>query len=218
VIDRISLGIQEVVEAFKEGGWRNLLGKRFYFNRALTPCEMDLGSLPELEKPVLEKPYQIIQFTEKLAENDSLIFPDKRRYLKTRVRMRKGLTCYVLLKDRTVVGDIWCDCPEGPDERASHDDLGWLRIENRPGEVYSFDMFIDAEERGNNLAGPFMKGFLYVLKDRGFKKSYGYYWSDYMPALWMHRILKFQEREQMKMWRFLFMRGGRSIGKANGDQ
>jgi hypothetical protein len=216
MIDRISLRIQEVMEAFKDGGLRNLLEKRFYFNRVLTPCEMDLESLPELEKPVLDQPYQIIQLTEELVESGNLIFPVKSRYMKAKVKMRKGLSCYALLKDRLVVGDIWCDCPEGPDERASHDDLKWLGIENRPGDVYSFDMFIEAGERGNNLAAPFMKGFLYALKDKRFRRSFGYYWSDYLPALWMHRILKFKEREQMKVWRFLSLRGGKPIVKENG--
>jgi len=216
VIDRILLRIQEVVDAFKDGGWKNLLEKRFYFNRVLTPCEMDLESLPELEKPALDKPFQIVQLTEELAESGNLVFPVKSRHLKAKVKMRKGLSCFVLLKDQLVVGDIWCDCPADRDEKASHADLGWLGIENRPGEVYAFDMFIEPKERGSNLAGPFMKGFLYVLKDRGFRRAYGYYWSDYLPALWMHRILKFKEREQMKVWRFLSLRGGKPIGKVPG--
>jgi len=214
VIDRISLRIQEVVDAFKDGGFRNLLRKRFYFNRVLTPCEMDLESLPDLEKPILDEPYRIVQLTEDLVESDKLSFPVRSRHLKTKVKMKEGLTCFVLLKEHAIVGDIWCDCSGGPDGRASHDDLAWLGIENRPGEVYGFDMFIDPKERGSNLAGPFMKAFLYALKNKGFRRTYGYYWSDYLPALWMHRILKFKEREQMRVWRFLSLRGGKPVGRS----
>jgi hypothetical protein len=212
VINRVSLRVQEVLDALREGGWRNLLEKRFYFNRVLTPCEMDLESLPDLEEPILEEPYRIVQLTDGMIEGGDLVFPVQSRRLKAKVKMKQGLTCFVLLNGHSVVGDIWCDCSGGPDGKASHDDLDWLGIENGPGETYGFDMFIDPSVRGGNLAGPFMKSFLYVLKERGFRRTYGYYWSDYLPALWMHRILKFKERDQMRVWRFLSLRGGKPVG------
>jgi hypothetical protein len=207
VLDKIALRFQEVVEAFREGGIKNLLQKRFFFNRTLMPCEMDLVALPEIENPLLENPYRMVPLTMKLVDDSNLEFAVRNRRLKAKCNLRKGLNAYALIKDNLVVGDIWCDCPSSLDEKVHHPDLDWLSIENKPGEVYAFDMFIDSNERGNNLAGPFMKSFLYVLKERGFRKTYGYYWCDYLPALWMHRLLKFKERGRLKTWQFLFVRG-----------
>jgi hypothetical protein len=207
VLDKLALRFHEVIEALKEGGGQNLLQKRVFFNRTLMPCEMDLVALPEIKKPLLENPYRFLPLTMELVDDSSLEFAVRSRGLKAKCNIRKGLNAYALIKDNLVVGDIWCDCPSGLDGKVHHPDLKWLGIENQPGEVYAFDMFIDSSERGNNLAVPFMKSFLYALKERGFRKAYGYYWCDYLPALWMHRLLKFEERGRLKTWRFLFVRG-----------
>jgi len=218
VLDKIALRFQETVEALREGGGQNLLQKRFFFNRTLMPCEMDLVALPEMGKPPLEDPYRMVPLTMKMVDDSSLEFAVRSRRLKAKCNLPKGLNAYALIRDNRVIGDIWCDCPPSLDEKVRHPDLKWLNIENKPGEVYAFDMFIDSSERGNNLAGPFMKSFLYALKERGFRKTYGYYWCDYLPALWMHRLLKFKERGRLRTWRFLFARGATPETQASKEQ
>jgi GNAT superfamily N-acetyltransferase len=127
--------------------------------------------------------------------------------LKAGCNLKDGLRGYALVKDDLIVGDIWCACPIKADEKVCHPDMDWLGIDGQAGEVYIFDMYIDPRERGNSLAAPFQKAALYALKADGYTKAYGYYWTDYLPALWMHRLLKWKERGRVQVWRFFSARG-----------
>jgi GNAT superfamily N-acetyltransferase len=71
-------------------------------------------------------------------------------------------------------------------------------------DAYAFDMQIAPEFRGKNLAAPLQRALQSTLKAEGIVKVYGYYWDDNLPALWMHRILKFRELPKRRVSRFLW--------------
>jgi len=210
-LTRFNLRFHEVLEALNEGGGRNLLRKRIYFGKTVTPVEMDLETLPEGKDPLEGVPYKIVRLTPKMITDETFRFPLKGRELKADRNLEKGLRGYAFVKDDLVVGDIWCACPITKDEKVRHSDMDWLGIEGRAGDVYAFDMYIEPRERGSNLAAPFQSAALYALKAEGFRKVYGYYWTDYLPALWMHRLLKWKERGRVKVWRFFSFRGSSPV-------
>jgi len=206
VLTSINMRFHEVLEAMYVGGLWNVLSKRIYFNKSVTLVEMDLGSLPTGEDPLAGKPYEILRLTPEMITNGKWPFPVKSRQLKAYCNLKEGLRGYALVRENLVVGDIWCACPVTLDERVCHSDIEWLGIDNKAGEVYAFDMYIDPRERGNSLAAPFQKTTLQALKADGYSKVYGYYWTDYLPALWMHRLLKWRERGRIRVWRFFSVR------------
>jgi GNAT superfamily N-acetyltransferase len=68
--------------------------------------------------------------------------------------------------------------------------MEWLNLVARPQDAYMFDMFLDPNERGNGMAAYLQHNALLLLKEKGFEKAYGYFLADNIPALWVHRLLK----------------------------
>jgi GNAT superfamily N-acetyltransferase len=65
-------------------------------------------------------------------------------------------------------------------------------------------MYISSTYRGKNLAVLLQRSLHQTLKDEGYVKVYGAYYEDNLPALWMHRMLKFKEHPRRKVFRFFF--------------
>ncbi len=211
LLSRINMRWHELLESLREGGFRNVLEKRVYFNKTVMPVEMDLGSLAEENDPLSGKPYDIIELTTGMISGGAFRFAAKSRRLKAVHNLKKGFRGYFLARDDLIVGDIWCACPPTPEGTVSHSDMDWLGIDSQPGEVYTFDMFIVPDERGHNIAAPFQMAALHALKYDGFRKAYGFYRTDYLPALWVHRLLKWKERGGVRVWRFLSLRGSSPV-------
>jgi GNAT superfamily N-acetyltransferase len=91
-------------------------------------------------------------------------------------------------------------------EGSSHPDLQWLGINLEKNQVYSFDLFLDPQKRGDNAAAYLQSSFLEHLKEKGIRKVYGYFWSDNIPALWVHRQLKYRELNSVTVNRFFFIK------------
>jgi hypothetical protein len=130
--------------------------------------------------------------------------------------LRKGWRGFALIEGATVVGDIWCDAVPGPGNIVAHPDLQLLAISCKEKEVYAFDMLIAPQYRGKNFAGPLQRFLHFSLKKDGFRKVYGFYWDDNLPALWMHRILKFKELPKRQMSRFFGYQKATTLTKTAG--
>lgn len=87
-----------------------------------------------------------------------------------------------------------------------HPDLDMLGIRAKEKEVYAFDMLIDPSFRGKNLAVPIQRSLQLALKAEGYSLVYGFYWQDNIPAMWMHRSLKFRELPKRWVSRFFFIK------------
>jgi GNAT superfamily N-acetyltransferase len=94
-------------------------------------------------------------------------------------------------------------------------DFKMLDIVCREREAYAFDMFIDPTYRGKNLAVPLQRSLQHTLKSEGYVKVYGAYYEDNLPALWMHRMLKFKEYPKRRVFRFFFYLRSSSSTSAN---
>jgi hypothetical protein len=81
-------------------------------------------------------------------------------------------------------------------------------------DAYAFDMQISTAHRGENLAAPFQRALQATLKAEGWHKVCGYYWDDNLPALWMHRILKFKELPKRQVTRFLIYQKAETIARS----
>lgn len=202
----------QIREALAEGGIRNLIRRRVFWKRTATPAEMDLSTLPAF-KALEGSDYQFIEFTLDDLRTGKWSFMKPSRHLKAPGNLRKGWRGFALVKDATVVGDIWCVTPRAGGHTVSHPDLNILGLRCGEREVYAFDMFIDSAYRGKNLAVPIQRALHSTLKKEGYKKMYGFYWDDNLPALWIHRMLKFTDLPKRKVSRFFFIQTSQSFGR-----
>ncbi|MBU5614222.1 GNAT family N-acetyltransferase [Geomonas azotofigens] len=185
------------------GGWRTLLRDMFYLNRVAVPVEIALDSLrpvSDFNRPADEA---VVELSAQLLAERRLVYRFQSRYLKALSYLGRGYRGFALVKGATVAGDIWCADSRQGGAPGNHPDEAWLGIECRCGEAYTFDMFVDPAHRGGNVAAALQNGALHLLKKRGITKAYGFFWADNLPALWVHRTLRWRELDRVRATRLL---------------
>ena len=196
----------QAMEMVLMGGWKSLLRDILYLNRVAVPVEIELDSLRPLTDFTRPADESVVEVTAELMKNRRLQYPVESRYLKAQGYLEKGYRGFALVKGDTVAGDIWCSDSRRAKGACNHPDELWLGIRCRPGEAYTFDMFVDPTHRGGNLAAALQNGALHLLKKRGITKAYGFFWADNVPALWVHRTLRWCELERVKATRLVLSR------------
>ncbi|MEI6290622.1 MAG: hypothetical protein WCP19_09330 [Chloroflexota bacterium] len=212
MLDSIKLACYQVLEAFSEGGIKKVLQARVFINRIAVPAVMELSGLSPLP-PLLTKgdkfQYAELNVNDLLENKYSFVFPG--RYLKAARNLKRGWRGFAVISHSFVVGDMWCQLPGNNGTGSAHNDLKMLGIDSGQKDVYAFDMFIAPSFRGKNLAVPLQKFVHLQLKSEGFEKVFGFYWKDNLPALWMHRMLKYSELPARRINRFFFLVNSRPV-------
>ena len=193
-------------EAVLQGGWRGLLREIFYLNREAVPVEIELAALRPLNDFTRPPDETVLEVTADLLEGRRLVYPFKSRELKALSYLGKGYRGFALIKGDTVAGDIWCADSGAATGGRNHPDELWLGIRALPGEAYTFDMYVAPGHRGGNIAAALQNGALHLLRKRGITKAYGFFWADNVPALWVHRTLRWRELGRVKASRVLLSR------------
>lgn len=205
MLTKIKLVFSRIREILAEGNLWNLFHTRMFRNKIATPVEMDLTTLPPQTNITQDIEYKFIELKLPDLQSDKLEFPISSRRLKAMQNLKKGWRSFAVIKDNTVVGDVWCIPFRRELEKYIHPDLKMLGIHLGEGEAYAFDMLIHPTYRGKNLTAPLHKYLQLTLKNEGYKKVYGYYWNDNLPALWMHRMLKFHELQKRRVSLYFFI-------------
>lgn len=200
----------QIREAFTEGGLQNLFSKRVFWHRTATPTVMDLTTLPAFGG--LEgSDYHFIELTLEGLRMGQWSFMASSRRFKTPGNLKKGWRGFAVVKDSIVLGDVWCITPRERGKSVIHPDIDMLGIRCGEKDAYAFDMFFDRAYRGKNLAVPLQRFLQSTLKTEGYEKVYGFYWDDNLPALWMHRMLKFKELPKRRVSRFFFLHSAQNL-------
>jgi hypothetical protein len=200
----------QIREALAEGGWRNLIRRRVFWQRTATPVEMDLSTLPAF-RGLEGSDYEFIELTLGDLRAGKWFFTEPSRRFKAPGNLKKGWRGFILIKGSIVVGDIWCITPRKGENSVSHPDIEMLGIRCGERDGYAFDMLIDPAYRGKNLAVPLQRFLQSTLKMEGYERVYGFYWDDNLPALWMHRMLKFKELPKRRLSRFFFLQSAQTL-------
>jgi len=206
MFERFKLAFYLVIEAIVDGKLIKLFRQQVFFNRIATPAAIDLTQILPNDNTFEDTGYKFIEFTlnDLIAKKWSFAFHS--RSIKAVSNIQKGLRGFAIVKDSSVIGDMWCVVPQKEVSRVVHPDLEMLGIVNEPSEVYAFDMLIDPQHRGKNLAVPLQRNLHITMKSEGYKNLYGYYWNDNIPAMWMHRMLKFKELPKRRVSRIFFVK------------
>jgi GNAT superfamily N-acetyltransferase len=177
----------------------------FYYNRVAVVVEKSLLDLSPVKSPKQGDAVDFVEITyDFLNKGKSRNFPVKNRYLKCWNYLKKGYNGYAIMSDQQVIGDIWYNSIA--DSGNAHPDCRRLGIFCDKSQVYAFDMFLNPDQRRKNLAVFLQNRALMAIKEKGFKKAFGFFWADNIPALWAHRMQKWKEIRRVKSSRFLLFK------------
>lgn len=210
MFEQILIVYYQTREALAEGGLRSLIHKRVFWRRIATPVEMDVMNLPDTGKS--HNPgYQVTELKLEDLRAGVFSFTVPSRDYKAIGNLKKGWRCFSFIQGSTVIADIWCVTPYQDGKVIVHSDLNMLGIIPEGRDAYAFDMFIDPNYRGKNLAVLLQHSLHMIMKREGIHKVYGFYWDDNRPALWTHRTLKFQELPKRCVSRFFCLYTGQPL-------
>ncbi len=194
-----------IAETIRFNGVAYLLHEIVYRNREAILVEKDLSTVQPPEDALRQAGVRIEEITQPVVADHALQFPVRYRFLKAAYYLEKGYRGFALVSGHEVLGDIWCSPPDAANGVAPPD-IEWLGIRCKDNYIYTFDMYVNPAKRGGAIAALLQIGALYELKKMGFDRAFGYFWSNNIPALWVHRMLKWSERSRIKMRRFFFIK------------
>lgn len=201
MLDYFVLGYYMATEALTSGELPALLKRQVSWNRLLTPVEMDLTTLPQDAMAPVNSGLRFVELLMEDLQAGKWKFSVRSRGVKAVYKLKRGIRGFALVQDSLVIGDVWC-VTSRDGKPASHPDLETLGLTCGDREAYGFDMLIDPSYRGKNLAVPIQRALQRTLKEEGFLKVYGAFYDDNLPALWMHRMLKYKELPKRQVTRF----------------
>ncbi len=211
MLESIKVKFLQTKELMKEGGVKNVFKAQSLVaqNRLATPVVMDL-TRPDIAMPALPQgsPFRFVEIKMEDVQAGKWSFALPSRAAKARYNLKCGLRSFAVVEGSIVVGDVWCFHYPEPGKTILHrslKDLDMLDLKLSPGDVYAFDMVIAPAYRGMNLAKPLQRYLHASLKAERCQKVYGYFWDDNIPALWMHRMLKYKELPKRSVSRFFFL-------------
>lgn len=201
--------LREAVSQHHVGG---MLRDRVFWRRVATPVEMDLTAIPVQEKILADPEFTLVQPTLEEVRAGRWRYATASRGIKAEHYLQQGRRNFAIAHGNLIVADIWCEPPCTETRRVRHPDLKLFGFDCHPGETYAFDAFIDPAYRGHNLAAPLQRFLQQTLKREGCTKVYGNYYDDNIPAMWMHRMLRFKELPKRQVSRFFFLVQSTALG------
>jgi hypothetical protein len=201
MIHVLRMRLRQAWDTVEQEGLAPTFKKLFFKDREAIPARFDLSGVDPETDPLEGTPFELVEVDEALIKGTP--FTCRNRAMKAAHYLGKGYCGYAIVRDGAVVGDVWYTCPGGDGAPVSHPDLTMLRVQPGENDIYAFDMYIDPGQRGENIAVKFKKAYQRKLQARGFSHVYGYYWIDNVAALWMHRMLKFEDLPAVRVSRFL---------------
>lgn len=133
--------------------------------------------------------------------NKKYQFPLRNRYHKALHYLDKGFCGHAAVKGGKVIGEVWYSATKKNGELSVNPDVKKFRITAAEGYAYSFDQFVVPAERGNSLAAALVNYQLCSLKEKGYRKVFGFYWADNIPAIWNNKVMnKYKEIKTVRVY------------------
>ena len=202
----VRVRFNQFVEILKSEGPSSVLKKVFFLNKEIIPAEKDLALLPALKQSPKTEAITFVEISPGAFDGLRSMYASKNRQVRVSKNFKKGYRGFAVIKGEEIVGDIWYCIKAETGSTFRHPDLKWLEwvgIQLGERDVYLFEMYVKSQERGGGLVNFMLWNALNGLKNKGFKRAYGYCTADNIPALWVHRILGYKELKRIKMHRVL---------------
>jgi GNAT superfamily N-acetyltransferase len=142
--------------------------------------------------------------------------PHADRYFETSIA--KGFHGFVAFKGDELVGYYWW---VEHDSDPPHPDI-WLLgegFEMEPGDVYGSSLFLLEEHRGRGAAGDFLHQVETDLRDRGFRRIWGYVDATNRPARWLYSTRGYRSMWKVVHRRLMFLKSRKTtpLGEERGQ-
>ena len=193
----------QVLEILKEKDRLRSVSQCVYWCGEMVPVERDLSSVSPVDALLRKLNAELIRLSPDNYGDYHLTYPVGSRRYKALRYLSRGYHSFTLVRDNEVLGDVWHARVGATRAELAHRDFNVLGISPGEKDVYLFDMFIDPNRRGQSLALPLLGGALYGLGQEGCLKGYGFFKADNIPALWVHRMLKYKELPRVRIRRIL---------------
>lgn len=210
----LGIRLKKILIAVKIDVIYSYLRGSIYFDWEAVTVAKDLASLTPTHDSLERQGVKLIKLTpesfmQHAKTEQPLTHIDKMRMKKCMRYLDKGYHGVALLMGQEVYGDIWYTGSLNKKNVGMHPDQKWLLMQCEDSDAYGFDMYIHPDKRGKNLATLLLNGALHEMQREGYTRALGYYWAKNIPALWVHRTLKFNELGTVRVSRFLWLRFSR---------
>ena len=209
MISMLRIKYLQFLEHRRQEGWLSACRFTFYKHEEAVPVEKDLTALRPVKAPAGGTPELV-----EIGPENFLCLPLTYLLRSRRERAGRyfalGYRSFAMVRDGKVLGDLWYVTRQSGRFDPPHPHLGWFGIDLGPRQAYMFDMWVDPGERGNALTTWFLGSVLHEQRRRGLEKVYGYFAAQNVPALWVHRLIGYQELPRFIVRRFLLYETARA--------
>jgi GNAT superfamily N-acetyltransferase len=192
----------QFLEHARQEGLCSAIKLTIYKCEEILPVEKDLNEIKKVKCSFDESRYQIVELHQDNRASFPFTYAYKSRQQKVDGYLDNGFRAFTIIRDSEVVGDIWFATRDKARLDYIHPRLKWFGIKLAQDEVFLFDLFVVPDERGKSITAYFFTKALETLRDRGYKKAYGDYVANNIPAMWLHRTLGYRERPGVVLKRF----------------
>ncbi len=179
--------------------------KSLYQCDETVPVEKDLLSL-RTQEDVLEQPIiDILELDESNYFNITYKYPLKSRQERALHYLKNGYKTFIVVQGKEIVAEVWYVTKKDSRLKYIYPKVKWSDIKMGDTDVYLFDLFVKPDSRASFPTTKFLSNVLKLLSKRGFTTAYGDYVSDNTPALWVHRMLGYQEHSSFSVKRYFLV-------------
>lgn len=197
--------IVQSFEFIKYNGILRYLKETIYFRRKTIIVQKNLDEAKFDAEFLKRNGVRFLEINANTYPIRTFEYAEKNRHLKALYYLSCGYNGHALVKSNKIIADIWYCGYDRFGHLPYHPDLDWFGIKLIPGEVYSFDIYLIPDERGNNLSAVLQDSACYDLFKKGNKRAFGYYWADNTPAVWNTRVInRWKKVGQIRVTRLLF--------------
>jgi GNAT superfamily N-acetyltransferase len=209
MIRLLRIKFYQFLEHRRDHGFFAALSLSLYKREAAIPVKKELAGLKRPAQLPDALGLELLEIRAEQEPQRTLTHVLKSRDEKIPVFLAQGYQAFCLVKNNRIVGDVWYVTRQSAKRADIHPHLAWFGIEFGPDDVYMFDMYVTPECRGAGLATGFMNSAMSLLHKRGCRRAYGYYAAHNTSALWIHRLLGWEELPACILTRYLLFETAR---------
>jgi hypothetical protein len=202
IFENIKFAFQLIWDAIKNKEILELWREQVFLDKVVIPVFVDLTALPEQKDPFQDTDYEFVELNPADLRSGKWTFLTPGRRYRALYRIKRGLRCFALLKDTTIVGDMCSFAPHNPKTYRGNREFEQLGIPFTGDDAIAADMHIDPAYRGKKLAIPMHLSLELILKRDGRHRLYSFYYEENLLAKPMHWILKVKELPKFHEARF----------------
>jgi len=192
----------QFAEHWRESGWRSAVDLGLIKTEVSVPCMKDLHTLRPMKEDFSSGDPAFVEIDTPDDLDPAWRYPLASRALRARAFFDRGWSAFAVVKDDQVIGDVWVAAPGRSRVPYVHPHVDFFGFQLGDHGVYMFDMYVVPDERGKAISTSFLLCALHRLAGRGYHRAYGYFAADNVPALWVHRMLGYEERPRVTLKRY----------------